>query len=212
MCIYIFHTIPLRMMNSSQGINQKKKCILVFWESSTDSTTICSAIVKSVTDHVLMLATTSWVTHLIFLFHFVCFVWSSLLGLSVAVILRHQDFPHVATDPLVCVPSWSTTFSYLANYFFLFCFFLSSFTTQAYLISVPPQSPDLLPVPSTSSMQLFAMYRTRVQPDSLEAYIKYFHFEWFLQVCGCCRCVFLSVCACVCLFVPQTASELTSVC
>lgn len=153
MCIYIFHTIPLRMMNSSQGINQKKKkCILVFWESSTDSTTICSAIVKSVTDHVLMLATTSWVTHLIFLFLFVCFVWSSLLGLSVAVILRHQDFPHVATDALVCVPSWSNTFSYLANYFFV-CF-VSFFlrlqhrpTSYLFLHNLRTSSQFLLPPP-----------------------------------------------------------------
>lgn len=152
-CVFTFSTQFLSgWWTLLRELTKKKKCILVFWESSTDSTNICSAIVKRhVTDHVLMLATTSWVTHLIFLFLFVCFVWSSLLGLSVAVILRHQDFPHVATDPLVCVPSWSNTFSYLANYFFCFVSFFLRLqhrpTSYLFLNNLRTSSQFLLPPP-----------------------------------------------------------------
>lgn len=56
---YILHTIPLRMMKCSQGINQKKKSVFYSFGNHplTDSTK--SGEETNVTDHVLILATTS---------------------------------------------------------------------------------------------------------------------------------------------------------
>lgn len=97
------------------------------------------------------------------------------------------------------------------------------FTAKAYLISVPPQTPYLLPAPSTSSMQLFvkeiATCRTRVtrhcqrispRNDSslVTPSVSYnqssFYFEGFTQV--------FRVSLSVCLTHPGWSFSASSVC
>lgn len=150
------HTIPLRMMKCSQGINQKK-CILFFWESSRlTQHTLLSNGEETQPIHILMLATTSWVIHsCAFLFVLYIFWWARMIN------CRSLLYWGVWEVPLSChrLPGLPSQIWWVPFFFYFFILLLNPlflFTAKTYLIcAVPSQTPYLHPGPSTSTMQLF---------------------------------------------------------
>lgn len=196
MCFYIFHTIPLRMMDCSQGINRQKvyfsllgiihwlnKHLLSNWEETI------------VTDRVLMLATTSWVTHLMFLFC-VCVFCLALLAWTVGCCC-----PEVSGFSRRChrppgVPSRS-------------CFIFQPFFDCLFLGLQHRPTSYLFPAPGPFYLLHVVVCHVSHKNPARQHWNWYNLFSFWVISAGVWSqpvCVFQSVC------VPQTASELTSVC
>lgn len=105
----------------------------------TDSTK--SGEETNVTDHVLILATTSWVIHSCAFLFVLCIFFNELVWLTVG-----RSCTEVWEFVLPQTP-WSSFPELLFFYCKTFFFFFFLFTAKAYLISVPPQTPYLLPAP-----------------------------------------------------------------
>lgn len=161
---YILHIIPLRMTNCSQGINQKKVYFIllgiIHWLTQHDLSS--NGKETHVPDHVLMLATTSWVIHscafpffcsvYFFCFSFLFLQWACMMNCS-SLLFWGERISSVATDPHpsagrssfiphLLLPHFTANFLLLVVVVF-FCL-----QQKAYLISVPQQNswPPLIPV------------------------------------------------------------------